>query len=52
MAGLADKLDMPYERLQRLLNGRIVMQLEDVSRLRAVVGEVVDLWMTGTDATS
>lgn len=52
MTGLADKLDMPYVRLQRLLNGRIVMQLEDVSRLRAVIGGVVDSWLIGADATT
>jgi hypothetical protein len=48
IARLADELDMTYDRLQRLLNGRIVMQFEDVSRLRAVVGNDIDSWMTGT----
>lgn len=52
MTGLATKLEMPYVRLQRLLNGRIVMQLEDVSRLRAVIGEVVDSWLTRADTTA
>lgn len=51
MSGLAADLDMQYDRLQRLLNGRIVMQLEDISRLRGVIGDIVDVWMTNPDAT-
>ena len=52
MTALAAALAVPYVRLQRLLNGRIVMQLEDVSRLRAVIGDDVHTWLTSVDATT
>lgn len=42
---VADTVDIPYNRFQQLLTGKVVMQLEDVGRLRSRLGEIVDLWM-------
>lgn len=42
---LAEALEMPYARLQRLLTGHSVMQLEDLGRLRCLVGDNLDPWL-------
>lgn len=42
---LAGALDMTYDRLQKMLSGRVVMQLEDIGRLRALIGPRLDYWM-------
>lgn len=49
ITGLAAHLEMPYDRLQRMLNGRIVMALEDISRLRKLIGTPLDEWMRSAD---
>lgn len=52
MTLLAAQLDMEYNRLQKLLTGGIVMQLEDFSRLRQAVGHNLDYWLLrGPSAT-
>lgn len=45
MTTLADALEMPYARLQKLLTGNSVMQLEDLGRLRNLIGDSVDAWL-------
>jgi plasmid maintenance system antidote protein VapI len=45
ITGLAQRLGVEYDRLQKVLSGRMVMQFEDVGRLRAVVGPQLDYWM-------
>lgn len=42
---LAEALDVPYARLQKLLSGHSVMQLEDLGRLRRLIGDSVDPWL-------
>ena len=42
---LADALDVQYDRLQKMLSGRAVMQLEDIGRLRVYFGDGLDTWM-------
>lgn len=42
---LASALDVPYDRLQKMLTGRVVMQLEDIGRLRQLIGYSLDYWM-------
>lgn len=41
---LAKELEVPYDRLHKMLSGRAVMQLEDIGRLRELVGAQLDLW--------
>lgn len=41
---LAEELDVPYGRLHRVLTGRVVMQLEDIGRLRVLIGPQLDYW--------
>lgn len=50
ITALAGELGMPYGRLQQMLNGQIVMQMEDLSRLRAYIGDDVDAWVTTANA--
>lgn len=50
ITALAGELDMPYGRLQQMLNGQIVMQMEDLVRLRGHIGEDVDAWVTSATA--
>lgn len=45
MTTLAEALEMPYARLQKLLTGHSVMQLEDLGRLRLLIGDGVDPWL-------
>lgn len=45
MTSLAEALEMPYPRLQKLLSGHSVMQLEDLGRLRQLIGDSVDPWL-------
>lgn len=45
MAGLAEALDTPYDRFQKMLTGHAVMQLEDIGMLRTLVGPRLDFWM-------
>lgn len=42
---LAEALEMPYARLQKMLAGHSVMQLEDLGRLRLLIGDSVDPWL-------
>lgn len=42
---LAEALEVPYARLQKMLAGYSVMQLEDLGRLRRLVGDSVDPWL-------
>lgn len=42
---LAAALDITYDRLQKMLSGRVVMQLEDIGRLRVLIGPRLDYWM-------
>lgn len=42
---LAKALDLKYDRVQKLLIGASVLQLEDLGRLRLHVGASLDLWM-------
>lgn len=42
---LAAALDVTYDRLQKMLSGRVVMQLEDIGRLRVLIGPRLDYWM-------
>ena len=42
---LAAALDVPYNRLQQLLTGHIVMQFEDFGRLYAHIGPEMELWL-------
>ncbi|MFJ4175379.1 hypothetical protein [Microbacterium sp. NPDC089696] len=44
ITALASKLEVPYDRLHKVLSGRAVMQLEDIGRLREVVGAELDEW--------
>ncbi|MCI1017360.1 hypothetical protein HWD99_01845 [Microbacterium sp. C5A9] len=48
ITALAAEVDIPYDRLLRMLNGRVVMQLEDVSRLRKLIGEPLGLWIASS----
>lgn len=41
---LAEALEVPYDRLHKVLTGRAVMQLEDIGRLRGLVGAELDFW--------
>ncbi len=45
LADLASAVDVPYDRLQKMLTGRVVMQLEDIGRLRILIGHQIDYWM-------
>ena len=51
ITALAGELDMPYGRLQQMLNGQIVMQMEDLQRFRRYLGEEVDAWVASANAT-
>lgn len=42
---LAPALGVTYDRLQKMLSGRVVMQLEDIGRLRVLIGPRLDYWM-------
>lgn len=51
MTTLAQALEMPYSRLQRMLTGHTVMQFEDLGRLYAHVGPQLEPWLlTGDNA--
>ena len=45
MTTLAQALELPYARLQKMLSGHSVMQLEDLGRLRRLVGDSLDPWL-------
>lgn len=45
ISDLAKSLGVEYNRLQRMLSGAVVMQLEDFSRLRHVIGHQMDYWV-------
>lgn len=45
LMSLADALEMHYARLQKMLTGNSVMQLEDLGRVRSLVGDSVDTWL-------
>lgn len=42
---LAQEIEVEYHRLQKMLAGRIVMQMVDLARLRLLVGARLDYWM-------
>jgi hypothetical protein len=42
---LAARLEVPYDRLQKMLSGRVVMQLEDIGRFHVLIGHRLDYWM-------
>lgn len=46
---LAEELQVPYDRLHKMLTGRVVMQLEDIGRLRELIGAQLDLWFLRDD---
>ncbi|MGV2900118.1 hypothetical protein ACNPM4_00450 [Microbacterium sp. AGC62] len=46
ITGLASQLGMSYDRLQRMLNGQVVMQLEDIGLLRSLDGVDIDSLIT------
>lgn len=51
ITALAEALGIPYSRLQRMLTGYTVMQLEDLGRLYSHIGSVMELWfLTGQNA--
>lgn len=45
MTSLAEALEVPYPRLRKVLSGHSVMQLEDLGRLRCLIGDAVDPWL-------
>lgn len=45
ITSLAEALEIPYARLQKVLSGHSVMQLEDLGRLRRLIGDSVDPWL-------
>ncbi|MCT9819299.1 hypothetical protein N3K63_03255 [Microbacterium sp. W1N] len=45
---LAEEMGLPYPRLQRLLTGHVVMQLEDVGRLYTHIGPAIEVWGLST----
>lgn len=47
ISGLASALGVAYNRLQKVLSGAVVMQLEDLSRLRLAIGPQLDSWVLG-----
>jgi plasmid maintenance system antidote protein VapI len=44
LTSFARALDVSYDRLQRVLTGKAVMQLEDVGRLSQHIGTNLELW--------
>lgn len=42
---LAVEVEIEYNRLQKMLGGRIIMQMVDLARLRLLVGPRLDYWM-------
>ncbi|MCT1364103.1 MULTISPECIES: hypothetical protein [unclassified Microbacterium] len=42
---LAQDLEVEYHRLQKMLAGRVVMQMVDLARLRLLIGTRLDYWM-------
>ncbi|WP_417503837.1 hypothetical protein [Microbacterium sp.] len=50
MTDLAAELEIEYNRLQKMLGGLIVMQMEDLARLRLHVGTRLDVWMMRGEA--
>lgn len=46
ITALSAELGMTYDRLQRMLNGQVVMQLEDIGLFGSLDGFDVDSWMT------
>lgn len=42
---LSGELEVEYNRLQKMLGGLVIMQMEDLARLRLVVGSRLDVWM-------
>ena len=49
---LARALDLKYDRVQKLLIGASVLQLEDLGRLRLHVGEDLDLWVLSPEVSA
>lgn len=47
---LAAELEVEYNRLQKMLGGLVVMQMEDLARLRLLVGTRLDYWMMRGEA--
>ena len=47
---LAIEIEVNYSRLQKILSGLAVMQMEDLARLRLVVGTRLDYWMMRGEA--
>lgn len=45
MTTLAIALEVPYSRVQKLLTGHSVMQLEDLGRFRQLIGDSLDPWL-------
>lgn len=45
VTALAAELGTPYDRLQKMLTGHVVMQLEDIGRLRLLIGGSLDFWL-------
>lgn len=42
---LAQEIEVEYHRLQKMLAGRIVMQMVDLARLRLLIGTRLDYFM-------
>uniref|UniRef100_UPI001C303E15 hypothetical protein n=1 Tax=Microbacterium sp. GbtcB4 TaxID=2824749 RepID=UPI001C303E15 len=47
---LAQEIEVEYPRLQKMLAGRIVMQMVDLARLRLLGGARLDYWMMRGDS--
>lgn len=47
---LAEELEVEYNRLQKMLGGLVIMQMEDLARLRLLVGTRLDYWMMRGEA--
>ncbi|WP_150954657.1 hypothetical protein [Microbacterium testaceum] len=45
ISDLAKALNVEYNRLQKVLSGAVVMQFEDFSRLRQIIGHQMDYWI-------
>ncbi|MFF2389365.1 hypothetical protein [Agromyces sp. NPDC058104] len=52
VSALASAIGAPYDRLQKVLSGRVVMRLEDIARFRLAFGTDFDVAMMRTTSTT
>ena len=50
MTDLSAETQIEYHRLQKMLGGLIIMQMEDLARLRLIVGSRLDVWMMRSES--